>query len=87
MDQETVREDLVAERIAIDSYRDFVAYLADQDPTAKRLLESILALEEEHADDLADLLQVMPTESKTTRLAAGSLKSARKPAAELTGSA
>ncbi|MFS8085785.1 MAG: ferritin-like domain-containing protein, partial [Acidobacteriota bacterium] len=55
-----IKEDLVAERVAIDSYRDFIAYLGDQDPTTRRLLESILALEEEHADDLADLLQVMP---------------------------
>ena len=51
----------MAERIAIDSYRAFIAYLGDQDPTTRRLLESILAVEEEHADDLADLLQVMPS--------------------------
>jgi bacterioferritin len=62
-----IKEDLVAERVAIDSYRDFILYLGDQDPTTRRLLESILAVEEEHADDLAELLQVMPTESKTTR--------------------
>lgn len=54
-----IRENLVAERIAIDSYRDFIQYLGEQDPTTRRLLESILAMEEEHADDLADLLQVM----------------------------
>lgn len=54
-----IRENLVAERIAIDSYRDFIQYLAEQDPTTRRLLESILAVEEEHADDLADLLQVV----------------------------
>jgi bacterioferritin len=65
-----IREDLVAERIAIDSYRDFIQYLGDQDSTTRRLLESILAVEEEHADDLADLLQVIPTESKTTTPAA-----------------
>ena len=70
-----IKEDLVAERIAIDSYRDFIQYLGDQDPTTRRLLETILAAEEEHADDLADLLQVMPTESKTIRPAAA-LKSA-----------
>lgn len=52
-----VKEDLVAERIAIDSYRDFISYLGDKDPTTRRLLESILAVEEEHADELADLLQ------------------------------
>jgi len=52
-----VREDLVAERIAIDSYRDFIGYLGEKDPTTRRMLESILAVEEEHADELADLLQ------------------------------
>ena len=55
-----IKENLVAERIAIDSYRDFIRYLGDQDPTTRRMLESILAVEEEHADDLADLLQVVP---------------------------
>src|SRR5438067_3781532 len=52
-----IREDLVAERIAIDSYRGFIRYLADKDPTTRRMLESILAVEEQHADELADLLQ------------------------------
>src|SRR3954467_10927080 len=52
-----IREDLVAERIAIDSYRGFIQYLGDKDPTTRRLLESILAVEEQHADELADLLQ------------------------------
>jgi bacterioferritin len=51
-----IKENLVAERIAIDSYRDFIEYLADKDPTTRRMLESILAVEEEHADELADLL-------------------------------
>jgi len=52
-----IREDLVAERIAIDSYRGFIQFLGDKDPTTRRLLESILAVEEGHADELADLLQ------------------------------
>ena len=52
-----IREDLVAERIAIDSYREMVAYLGDNDPTTRRMLEEILAKEEEHADDLANLLE------------------------------
>lgn len=56
-----IREDLVAERIAIDSYRDAVGHLGDRDPTTRRLLESILAVEEEHADELADLLQTAPS--------------------------
>ena len=51
-----IKEDLVAERIAIDSYRGLIQYLGDQDPTTRRLLESILAVEESHADELADLL-------------------------------
>lgn len=55
-----ITEDLVAERIAIDSYRHFIQYLADQDPTTRRMLEAILAVEEEHADELADLLQRVP---------------------------
>jgi bacterioferritin len=55
-----IKEDLVAERIAIDSYRHFLQYLADQDPTTRRMLEGILAVEEEHADELADLLQRVP---------------------------
>jgi len=55
-----IKEDLVAERIAIDSYRGFIQYLGDKDPTTKRMLASILAVEEEHADELADLLQEVP---------------------------
>jgi bacterioferritin len=55
-----VKEDLVAERIAIDSYREFIQYLGDKDPTTRRMLEAILAVEEEHADELADLLVAFP---------------------------
>jgi bacterioferritin len=55
--EEMIKEDLVAERIAIDSYREMIAYLGDPDPTSRRLLEEILAKEEEHADDLANLLE------------------------------
>ncbi len=55
-----IKEDLVAERIAIDSYRDIIKYLGDQDPTTRRMMEGILAVEEEHADDLADLLVAFP---------------------------
>jgi len=54
--QEMLREDLVAERIAIESYTEFIQYLGDKDPTTRRLMEEILAKEEEHADDLADML-------------------------------
>lgn len=52
-----IREDLVAERIAIDSYREIVQYIADKDPTTRRIMEDILAKEEEHADDLQGLLE------------------------------
>jgi bacterioferritin len=51
-----IREDLIAERIAIESYREIIQFLGDKDPTSKRLMEQILAKEEEHADDMADLL-------------------------------
>lgn len=51
-----VRENLIAERIAIDSYRAMIEYLNDKDPTTRRLLEEILAVEEEHADDLVSLM-------------------------------
>lgn len=52
-----IKEDLVAERIAIDSYRDMINYLGNDDPTTRRLMEEVLAVEEEHADDLVSLLQ------------------------------
>ena len=55
--KEMVYEDLVAERIAIDSYRDMVNYFGNDDPTTRRLMEGILAMEEEHADDLVSLLE------------------------------
>ena len=55
--KEMVLEDLVAERIAIDSYREIVRFIGDSDPTTRRIFEDILAQEEEHADDMADLLQ------------------------------
>lgn len=57
---EMIQEDLVAERIAIDSYRELIQYLGHQDPTTSHLLREILAVEEEHADELADLLVGMP---------------------------
>ena len=51
-----IKEDLVAERIAIDSYRDIIQFLGNDDPTTRRMMETILAVEEEHADDLVNLL-------------------------------
>ncbi|MBA3581993.1 MAG: bacterioferritin [Gammaproteobacteria bacterium] len=53
---EMIKEDLIAERIAIDSYREFIQYLGDKDSTTTHLLKSILAVEEDHADELAGLL-------------------------------
>ena len=52
-----IKEDLVAERIAIDSYREMITYFGTDDPTSRRMLEGILAVEEEHADDLVSLLE------------------------------
>jgi bacterioferritin len=54
---EMITEDLVAERIAIDSYREMINYLGPRDPTTRRMLETILAVEEEHAHDLVNLLE------------------------------
>ena len=51
-----IQEDLVAERIAIDSYREMITYFGNDDPTSRRMLEGILAVEEEHADDLVKLV-------------------------------
>jgi len=52
-----IKEDLVAERIAIDSYREMITYCGNDDPTTRRMLEGILAMEEEHAEDLVSLLE------------------------------
>lgn len=52
-----IKEDLVAERIAIESYRDMIAFVGTDDPTTRRLLETILMKEEEHAEDLVSLLK------------------------------
>jgi bacterioferritin len=59
-----IREDLVAERIAIDSYGEIIRYLGDTDPTSRRLMESILAVEEEHAEDLKTLLESLGDDEK-----------------------
>ena len=54
-----VREDLVAERIAIESYTEMIRYIGDNDTTTKRMLEGILAVEEEHAEELASMLETL----------------------------
>ena len=52
-----IREDLVAERVAIESYREMIRFFGENDPTTRRMLEHILAVEEEHANDMVDLLE------------------------------
>src|SRR5690242_17286135 len=59
-----IKEDLVAERVAIDSYSEMIEYVSDKDPTTRRMLEGILAVEEEHAEDLSSLLQTMDSDPK-----------------------
>jgi len=54
-----IREDLVAERVAIESYSEIVRFLGDRDVTTRRMMEEILEVEEEHADDLRDLLATL----------------------------
>jgi bacterioferritin len=54
---DVIREDLVAERVAIESYGEIIRYLGENDPTTRRMLEEILAVEEEHAEDLQTLIQ------------------------------
>ena len=54
-----IKEDLIAERIAIESYREFVAYLGNDDPTTQRMIKEILAMEEEHAEEMSSLLEGM----------------------------
>lgn len=65
---EMIREDLVAERIAIESYREMVSFFGEKDPTSRRLIEEILATEEEHADEFAKLLaRIEPPPKATTQ--------------------
>jgi bacterioferritin len=51
-----VKEDLIAERVAIESYSEIIRWLGDKDSTTRRMLEDILSIEEEHADDLLNIL-------------------------------
>jgi len=57
--REMIRENLVAERIAIESYGELIHSLGDKDPTTRRMLEHILSVEEEHAEDLASMIEGM----------------------------
>jgi bacterioferritin len=54
--EDMIKEDLIAERVAIESYSEVIRWLGDKDPTTRNLLETILAVEEEHADDMLNLL-------------------------------
>ena len=57
---ELIKEDIVAECIAMDGYRDIIQYLRHRDPTTRRMMEGILAVEAKHAGEMADLLEAMP---------------------------
>ena len=63
---EMIKEDLVAERIAIDSYREMIIYVGTDDPTTRKVLEGILAQEEEHAEDLSSLLKELSPQAHTS---------------------
>jgi bacterioferritin len=58
-----IREDLVAERIAVQSYGEIIRYLGDNDPTSRRMMEDVLAKEEEHAEDMSTLLEQIKKET------------------------
>jgi len=62
-----IREDLVAERIAIESYSEIIRWLGNDDPTTRSLMEAILKVEEEHADDLSNMLATLDTARAQTR--------------------
>ena len=63
-----IREDLIAERIAVETYREIIKFFGDRDPTTRIMMEDILSKEEEHADDMADLLfAVEPSTGQGTR--------------------
>ena len=66
---EMIREDLVAERIAIDSYREIIQYLGANDPTTRRMMEEILAKEEEHAEDLKTLIDNLASSDRSGKSA------------------
>ncbi|HET7705837.1 MAG TPA: ferritin-like domain-containing protein [Thermoanaerobaculia bacterium] len=66
-----IKEDLVAERVAIDSYTEMIRYVGDNDITTRRMLEGILAVEEEHADDLSSFLADLDKDWKTRDRTAG----------------
>ena len=64
-----LKEDLIAERIAIESYREIVQFLGDSDPTTRRLFEEVLEVEEDHADELRDFINQLGNSEGTRPLA------------------
>ena len=73
-----IKEDLVAERIAIDSYREMIHYIGADDPTTRRVLEGILAMEEEHAEDMNTLLEQIGKKGEPAKPSPKAHKSASK---------
>jgi bacterioferritin len=71
---EMIEENLVAERIAIESYAEIIRWLANDDPTSRRLMEDILRTEEEHANDLVTMLEAMTAGQKPRGNAAGATR-------------
>jgi bacterioferritin len=71
-----IREDLVAERVAIETYAEIIRWLGTDDPTTRRLMEDLLKVEEEHADDLATLLQTLA--NRPSRTTAGNRRRAQR---------
>jgi bacterioferritin len=69
-----IREDLVAERVAIEIYSEITRWLGSDDPTTRRLIEDILKMEEEHADDLANLLQTLASRPAKARTGNGAAR-------------
>jgi bacterioferritin len=66
-----VEEDLIAERVAIESYREIIQYIAEKDTTTRRLFESILAVEEQHAEELASMREDLLHRGRGSALASG----------------
>ena len=60
-----IKENLIAERIAIESYMEMIRFFGDNDPTSRRLMEAVLEQEEEHADDMATLLETLDPREPT----------------------
>lgn len=63
-----IKENLIAERVAIDSYRDMILYIGDKDPTTRRMMEIVLAKEEEHAEDMVSLLTRLDPQTHKPRI-------------------